>query len=110
MSPDIESDSFQQAKYYGTEYEVNDFSAELVQKLQNVTVPPELHLPKPNIFIPDDFSLAEAAEAESTHAKIIKDTDIVRLWYKKDDTFKVPKANAWFLFSRYDFHINQSIG
>ncbi|CAB4420535.1 unnamed protein product [Rhizophagus irregularis] len=90
----------QKEKWYGTEYKVEPLSDKLIQALKNITTHSELKLPEINEFIPTDF---ETYKKEiSTPAKrpdIIKDTQISRLWYKKDDTFWVPKANIYVLLN-----------
>jgi insulysin len=39
----------------------------------------------------------EALE-KTKQPELIQDTPVTRIWYKKDDTFWVPKTNMWVLF------------
>ncbi|XP_056165703.1 nardilysin-like isoform X2 [Syzygium oleosum] len=66
--------------------------------------PPEidssLHPPSRNEFIPRDFSI----RVDEVHNHVsyvssprcILDEPLIKLWYKLDDTFKFPRANAYF--------------
>lgn len=66
--------------------------------------PPEiessLHLPSKNDFIPCDFSIrAEKAScqfADASSPRCILDEPYMKLWYKLDKTFKLPRANTYF--------------
>ena len=89
-------------KYYGTEYRYERIPADLLREIRNAATstpanrPKELHLPHPNEFIPSPSSL-EVEKKPITkplmHPKLIRNDDRVRIWYKKDDRFWVPKAN-----------------
>ena len=66
--------------------------------------PPEidvsLHLPLKNEFIPCDFSIRANNMhndlANESLPRCILDTQLMKLWYKLDNTFKVPRANTYF--------------
>jgi insulysin len=53
-----------------------------------------------NSFIPENFQVyyikSESSDkiVTSSSPKIVMETDRVRLWYKQDDTFLIPKANC----------------
>ncbi|KAI8904966.1 Metalloenzyme, LuxS/M16 peptidase-like protein [Powellomyces hirtus] len=86
---------FEKAAWYGTEYVLRDFPDVLKKALVNTKEhDPELYLPSPNEFIPENFDVRKVDG--DARAAIIRDDNIVRMWYKKDDTFLVPKANVWF--------------
>lgn len=87
-------------KWYGTEYSVGDipedFRAELKQTSTTGTKhrPAELHLPHKNEFIPTRFDVERKDTKEPTRTpRLIRNDSNVRLWFKKDDQFWVPKAN-----------------
>jgi insulysin len=89
-------------KYYGTEYRYEEIPVEFRQQLQQASTagsserPAELHLPHVNEFIPDPASLdVEKKEGLEPlkHPKLIRHDERVRIWFKKDDRFWVPKAN-----------------
>ena len=63
------------------------------------------HLPRKNEFIPGDFSLRNANIPKSSaddNPQCIVDEPFIKLWYKMDKSFNVPRANAYFLISVKD--------
>ncbi|KAL3678034.1 hypothetical protein R1sor_020990 [Riccia sorocarpa] len=50
-----------------------------------------LHLPKPNPFIPKDFSLINN-DVKVSFPSVLKKSKMSRLWYKADTRFGTPKA------------------
>ena len=89
-------------KWYGTEYKVErispDFAA-AVKKAEEVTSKdriPELHLPHKNEFIPSKLTVEKKKVTEAMKApKLIRNDELVRTWWKKDDRFWVPRANVF---------------
>ncbi|PYH90104.1 LuxS/MPP-like metallohydrolase [Aspergillus ellipticus CBS 707.79] len=88
-------------KWYGTEYRIEDipqdFMASIRQALE--TSPenrlPDLHMPHKNEFVPTRLSVERKEVTEPAKTpKLIRHDDHVRLWYKKDDRFWVPKATV----------------
>lgn len=87
-------------KWYGTEHKVQHISTEMQSEIRQALAsstndrPQELHLPHRNEFIPTrlDVEKAEVKEPSKT-PKLIRNDDMMRLWWKKDDAFWVPKAN-----------------
>lgn len=80
-------------KWYGTEYSFEDISTPLKSKLQNATQNDKLHLPIPNKFIPEDFTVhGEKSPEPLVHPYLITDTAKFEAWFKQDDQFKVPKG------------------
>lgn len=89
-------------KWYGTEYKVEQISpdfAAAVRKAEEVTSNdriPELHLPHRNEFIPSKLTVEKKEIAETLKApKLIRNDELVRTWWKKDDRFWVPRANVF---------------
>ena len=64
---------------------------------------PKLQLPEVNDMIATDFELLEAASDEKTYPKdqplCIHQDDNVRLWYKPDNIFEMPKVNIMYSFA-----------
>ncbi|CAG8520538.1 10649_t:CDS:10, partial [Scutellospora calospora] len=83
--------------WFETEYRVEPFSKEFIEELQSHGIDSELKLPPPNDFIPTNFETHKHEVTPQKHPNIIKNTSFSRLWHKKDDTFWVPKASAYFL-------------
>ena len=86
--------------WYGTEYVEQDLPKDFLQslskseKLTSGQRTPDLHLPTKNQFIPSRLDVHKKEVAEPAKApRLIRNEPNVRLWYKKDDQFWVPKAN-----------------
>lgn len=69
-----------------------------------IKIDPSLHLPPKNEFIPSDFTLRSANLLKSPNSKpmCILDKPLIKLWYKMDQTFNVPRANVFFLVTLKD--------
>ena len=86
-------------KWYGTEYTCQSIPAELMDEIKKaaVTAPKDrtakLHLPHKNEFVPTKLEVEKKDVKEPAPApRIIRNDSHVRTWFKKDDTFWVPKA------------------
>ncbi|KAF9388399.1 Insulinase (Peptidase M16) [Mortierella sp. AD011] len=87
----------QKETYYGTEYHVEKVSAPLLERLRNLEPNPELHLPVPNDFIPENFETNKIPTTTPLKTPILlKYSPLTRIWHKKDDVFWVPKVNMYF--------------
>lgn len=100
ISPDHPVNLDKKEKWYGTEYTVQRIPAETLLELEESTQngvrdrPEGLHLPHKNEFIPTRLDVEKKDVAEpATAPKLIRNDDIMRLWWKKDDKFWVPKTN-----------------
>ena len=87
-------------KWYGTEYTVQKIPVELLSELEEALQNREndrlqqLHLPHKNEFIPIRLEVEKKDVAEPVTApKLIRNDDTMRLWWKQDDRFWVPKTN-----------------
>ncbi|KAF2021275.1 hypothetical protein BU24DRAFT_416934 [Aaosphaeria arxii CBS 175.79] len=90
-------------KWYGTEYTnekiPEDFLAEVREAFDSKKAPADLHFPHKNEFIPNRLEVEKKEVEEPTKApKLIRNDDNVRVWWKKDDQFWVPKANVHIYF------------
>lgn len=101
VSQTFPGDWDQREKWYGTEYKVEkipeDFMSEIRQALETTAANriPELHMPHRNEFIPTRLTVEKKeVDQPAKSPKIIRHDDHVRLWYKKDDRFWVPKATV----------------
>ncbi|USW51351.1 Putative peptidase M16, metalloenzyme, LuxS/M16 peptidase, peptidase M16, middle/third [Septoria linicola] len=86
-------------QWYGTEHRVEKIPSDFLQELEATSKgsrPAELHMPAKNEFIPQrlDVEKKDVASAALTPTLIRNDPNL-RLWWKKDDTFWVPKANVY---------------
>lgn len=88
-------------KWYGTEYLYEKIPQEILNELHKTVGskaprPVELHFPHKNEFIPTNLEVCKKEVKEPTKAPVlIKNTEMLRVWFKKDDTFWVPKANLY---------------
>ncbi|KAH5216199.1 hypothetical protein HBI62_168920 [Parastagonospora nodorum] len=86
-------------KWYGTEHKVEklseDFLAEIKAAFESKERSAELHFPHKNEFIPSRLDVEKKEITQpSKEPKLIRHDDNVRIWWKKDDQFWVPKANV----------------
>jgi len=87
-------------KWYGTEYTSQPIPADFLDEIKQAAASsakdriPKLHLPHKNQFIPTKLEVEKKEVKEPASApRIVRNDQLVRTWYKKDDTFWVPKAN-----------------
>lgn len=82
---------------YGTQYAETALDDALLEQLARAVPDPQLRLPKPNKFIPSDFSLrAPPGSGVGTGPQLLRDTPRCRLWHKQDTQFGLPKT-TWYL-------------
>ncbi|CAF0979560.1 unnamed protein product [Adineta steineri] len=85
-------------KWFGTQYKQEYLPEELIKKCETCELIPELHLPRPNEFIPTDFQLF-SKEKQSTRPQLpikIKENEFCRLFYGEDTFYRLPKAYLYF--------------
>ncbi|CAK7263695.1 hypothetical protein SEPCBS119000_000613 [Sporothrix epigloea] len=87
-------------KWYGTEYKEEAISTELMSVIQEAfTVSksqrfPQLSLPHKNLFVPTKLEVEKKVVAEPAPSpRIIRNDAVAQTWFKKDDTFWVPKGS-----------------
>ena len=102
VSQDYPVEFDKKEKWYGTEYRIEKIPTEVSSAIRKALEsnaserPTELHLPHKNEFIPTRLSVEKKEVAEPAKTpKLIRNDDGMRLWWKKDDTFWVPKANVY---------------
>ena len=70
----------------------------------------ELSMPKPNEFLPEDVSLKpglEELKGKKLYPERIHSDDNLLVYYKRDNTFSLPRADFRFLIATpdiYDVH------
>ena len=102
VSQNFPGDWDKKERWYGTEYKAQpiepEFQSAIRQALETTTENriPDLHLPHRNEFIPTKLTVDKREVAESMKApKLIRNDEMVRTWWKKDDRFWVPKGNVY---------------
>jgi len=66
---------------------------EVLLKYENSFYRESLHLPHKNDMLATDFTLKDYNQYWK-EPRVILDTNIARVWYKKDQVFKKPKLNV----------------
>ncbi|KAI9852489.1 MAG: Insulinase (Peptidase M16) [Thelocarpon superellum] len=102
VSQDLSDGLDQKERWYGTEYRNEQIPADFLEEIQRVADGhcrsdlPELYLPGKNEFIPTKLEVEKKEVAEPLKApRLIRNDEGVRIWWKKDDRFWVPKGNVW---------------
>ncbi|KAH8879202.1 peptidase M16 inactive domain-containing protein [Thozetella sp. PMI_491] len=92
-------------KWYQTEYSVMAIPANRMAEMKTAFSASErdritaLRLPPTNKFIPTSFKVEKTPVVELAIApRIIRNNDLARAWFKKDDMFWVPKASLTMIF------------
>ncbi|RWS06152.1 insulin-degrading enzyme-like protein, partial [Dinothrombium tinctorium] len=93
----FEGKTDQQEKWYGTHYSVQEIEEEFLIQLREVKLNENMHLPLPNEFIPTNLDLKER-ETHEDLPKLIKNSEITRIWFLQDNEYLVPKAFYGFCF------------
>lgn len=80
---------------YGTEYHRERLSEEFLAEATSGKPLPDLHLPDPNRFIPENLEVQKREVAKpAIRPEMLRDSEISRLWHKQDDRFWLPKTNV----------------
>ncbi|MCJ1484182.1 Insulinase (Peptidase M16), partial [Schaereria dolodes] len=102
VSQDYPGDWDQKERWYGTEYRserIPPAFENAVRRAGESRVEDrsqDLHLPHRNEFIPTRLTVDKREVEEPTKApKLIRNDEGLRIWWKKDDRFWVPKANVF---------------
>ncbi|BFG33742.1 hypothetical protein CerSpe_200160 [Prunus speciosa] len=101
----IKSEDFQCEPWFGSKYTEEDISPSLMDLWKDpLEIDVSLHLPSKNEFIPCDFSIRSDNSCHDDPANIysprcIIDEPLMKLWYKLDTTFKLPRVNTYFRIS-----------
>ncbi|XP_042507434.1 nardilysin-like isoform X2 [Macadamia integrifolia] len=101
--PDKQSQDFQFEPWFGSRYTEEDISPFLALWSDPPEIDSFLHLPLKNEFIPSDFSI-RSNDSSDNHVNVslprcILDLPLMKFWYKLDRTFKLPRANTYFLIT-----------
>ncbi|GAA5829536.1 hypothetical protein JCM11251_000196 [Rhodosporidiobolus azoricus] len=93
-------------EWYGTEYTIEKMSEKILSS-DSPSAPssyPSLHLPARNALVPTDLEIRppgklspEQVGEPAKRPEPVRNTQISRVWYKKDDRWWIPRAGAFFL-------------
>lgn len=99
--------AIQYEPWFGSRYIEEDISPSLLKLWGNpLEIHQLLHLPLKNEFIPHVFSLCNSNISkcllDTNHPKCIVNQPLIKVWYKIDLAFNVPRANTYFLITVKD--------
>ncbi|KAF8643775.1 hypothetical protein AX16_008794 [Volvariella volvacea WC 439] len=79
--------------WYGVKYRTSKFDGAFTDMAEAPNDIPDLFLPRPNEFIPENLHVERKDIAQpNKRPHLIRQTPLSMLWHKKDDQFWVPKA------------------
>ncbi|XP_077297928.1 insulin-degrading enzyme-like [Arctopsyche grandis] len=94
----FESICDQSEQWYGTKYHLEKISKEKLDRWNKCGLNEGLHLPAVNAFLPDNLDVIEPDPESKEYPTIVYDTPLMRVWYKQDDEYFLPKMNTFFEF------------
>ncbi|KAL7867154.1 hypothetical protein AOLI_G00149680 [Acnodon oligacanthus] len=93
LSPEHEGHCMLKEKWFGTQYSMEDIPQEWSDLWTgDFPLNPDLLLPAENKFIATDFTLKTSDCPDTEFPVKVMDDSRGRLWFKKDNKFKIPKA------------------
>ncbi|CAB3989452.1 insulin-degrading enzyme isoform X1 [Paramuricea clavata] len=96
VSKKFEESADQTEEWYGTKYSVKKIPSDVVKKWCDVELNEAFRMPKPNEFIATNFDIKPRTQEGKNVPEIIKNCPFMKVWFKQDDTFFVPKSCAYF--------------
>ena len=89
----------QQDPLFGGRYNYFTLSDPRISAWYSDAIDPALAITEPNPFLPDDLSIRDAAGAGAfgpqNKPELIIDANGIKLWFKHDNEFQVPRANFY---------------
>lgn len=90
----------QTSHFYATEYRVYSPQAERLSRWQSAGTNADIKMPAPNVFIAEDLAIksvgAGSTDNDEASPQLLSSDNGVRLWHKRDLTFKQPKGSLLF--------------
>lgn len=78
--------------WFKTKYSTSEIPNEWVARWKDIEPFAEFHLPNPNIYITNDFSLIDLPADVPSYPVKIQDDDKTEIWYKPDPKFRLPEC------------------
>ncbi|KAI4479428.1 hypothetical protein M0804_011213 [Polistes exclamans] len=82
--------------WFKTKYTDMDIPTEWTETWKTIAPLPEFHLPLPNIFLTNDFSLIPIPSEIPKYPVKIHYDDICEIWYRQDSKFGLPECYMYF--------------
>ncbi len=90
VAPNVVTDKVE--KWYGTNYSVKGIETDIIDRWKKPGKSTYLYLPESNPFIPENIGLRSVTIKEDFPV-LLKNTEHIRIWFKQDNRFGVPKGN-----------------
>ncbi|SCV61193.1 related to insulysin precursor (metalloendopeptidase) [Fusarium fujikuroi] len=101
LSRDYPGNWDQKEKWYGTDYRRENIPKDLMKEYKEAFAVSTndrlsaLQLPHKNKFIPTNLEVErKKVDEPALYPRVVRNDHIARTWWKKDDTFWVPRANV----------------
>lgn len=78
--------------WFDTKYSVEKIPEDWIERWKSIEPFSEFHLPKPNIFIPNDFALVDLPDQLTEYPEKLYHDDKIEIWHRISDKFRVPKC------------------
>jgi insulysin len=98
VSQKFDGNTSSKEQWYGTDYSMEKIDQARINQWEHAVVPKEMHVPKPNPFLPTDFTILAKGTRKIPLVLPTKFVDVVveepglRVWHKLDDTFFTPRG------------------
>lgn len=96
ISKKFEEKTIECEKWYGAKYCIEDIEPELLKNLKVISLNPELKFPNKNDFIASNLDQKSPPLVPTRVPKLLQDSEFSKVWFKQDDTFKLPKQTMAF--------------
>ncbi|XP_012257789.2 nardilysin-like [Athalia rosae] len=84
--------------WFNTKYTDMKIPKDWVEHWNVIKPLPDFHLPEPNIFITDDFSLIPLPENVPDYPTKIHSDDMSEVWFRPDPKFRIPECYMYYYF------------
>lgn len=78
--------------WFQTKYSSSNIPEEWIACWKKIDPLPEFHLPQPNMYITDDFSLISLPDNVPGFPEKIHQDDKAEIWYRADPKFRLPEC------------------
>lgn len=100
-APEVSTDKT--TALYQVDYRLKPIAEKQLAAWQGAGVNSEIKLPQPNIFVASDLSLKSSnvdskGDRQNTLPEPLLDSNGMRLWFKQDADFNLPKGSVFFSF------------
>ncbi|XP_046617809.1 nardilysin-like [Neodiprion virginianus] len=84
--------------WFNTKYTDTEIPNDWIEHWKTIEPLPEFHLPEPNIFLTDDFTLVPLPEDVPKYPTKIHSDPMSEVWFRPDPKFKIPECYMYYYF------------